>query len=393
MTDYAFVALGFDPAPGDPDVLLRAGAGCLALGADLDDDAARARGLRDDFTWSGRAADAFRDRLADVPQDLRRAGQAQTEAGTALTAYGLALRGHQCAARRLEDQAREHQAVADGTAGADPTGAAATRALGAQHALGAVRAQALDLREAVLRDAGRCSRALHDATRHAPAPPGWLAASLGWVEHMAGECNAAVGDFVRRHAAVIEALADVCAKVSSALAVTAMLLGPVPVLGEAVGAVALAGSVGLGLVSLAGHTALACYAGGSWTAVALDAVALATAGGGRAATAVGGRIAAARGLEVEAGERLVPALRTLAHPGQALARGASATMTFPTLVTRTVSYQFDLAGGALGVVDLAATGGVAREVREAGERGHEPALVGTPRTTGPSPRRVRAEAR
>lgn len=388
MTAYAFVALGFDPAPGDPEVLLRAGAGCSRLGTDLDDDAARARGLRDGFTWSGRAADAFRDRLSDVPQDLRRAGEAQTEAGAALTAYALALRGHQCAARLLEDQAREHQAVADG---GSPAGGTDGRAQAAQHALGAMRAQALDLREAVLRDAGRCSRALHDATRHAPKPPGWLAASLGWVEHVAGECNAAVGDFVRSHAAAIEALADVCAKVSSALAVTAMLLGPVPVLGEAVGAVALAGSVGLGLVSLAGHTALACWAGGSWTAVALDAVALATAGGGRAATAVGSRIAAARGLEVEAGESLVPALRTLAHPGQALARGATATMTFPTLVTRTVSYQFDLAGGAVGVVDLAATGSVPREVREAGERGQEPALVGTPRPTGPAQRRVRAQ--
>ncbi len=55
-------------------------------------------------------------------------------------------------------------------------------------------------------------------------------------------------------------------------------------------------------------------------------------------------------------------------------------MTFPALVTRTTTYQFDLTGGALGIVDLSQAGELASEVHRAQrEADHRTAELVDPR--------------
>lgn len=375
MTAHRFPALGFDPAPGDPEALEVLGTDCVRLAGELADDADRVRILQRGVLWSGRAAEAFVARLEDLPRDLDRAAEAHREAGRALGTFDFALRSHQAVARDLEASAQEQQrllvAAASQVAAADP--GARTPAQCADDALQDVLRAAHRLRGQVLDDAALAERALRNATRHAPSPPGWFHRATSAVSSAVKRANRAVGDFVRDHAVVIATLAGVASKVSSALAVVAMLAGPIPILGQAVAAVASAGALVAAGVALAGHGALALYAGGSWTPVLLDAAGLLTGGAAKGVEAVGARVAVSRGLEMspEAFDGLRGAASVLRHPGAAWTASAGATMTMPTLVTRTVAYQFDLAGAALGTFDLALTGALPAEAREAQERATE----------------------
>ncbi len=356
MTVHAFPALGFDPAPGSPDALAGLARDCGRLGADLELDATSVRHVADGSVWRGGAADAFRHRLADLPRDLDRAGAAYLQASGALLRFSAALADAQVVARDLERRAADLE----------------RKHLDDETLIDQVTFEADRLREHVKDAARDCGRLLHDATRHAPHPPGWFHRLVDAGAQLVRSVNQAVGDFVREHAEGIALFADVLSKVSSALALVAMLAGPIPVLGQAVASLAGTGALLAAGGALLAHTALAAYAGGSWTAVVMDGVAVATGLGPRGVEAVAGRLATARGIELgETGMRTTEALSVLRHPAAGVARMSSATMTFPQLVTRTVSYQFDLAAGALGVVDLAGTPELGAEVREAGERGRQ----------------------
>ena len=345
-------ALGFDPAPGDLLELASLSRACTGLSLELADDARRARAMRDLGVWTGQAAEAFRHCVGTLPQELDRASEAFDEAALALAKFGSALEGQQRLARDLVRQLEAPK-------------------LDAMARDDLVR-QAQSLRHAVAAQASRTNRVLEHATRHAPRPPSWFAQELSKLSRDAQRVNDQVGAFVRDHAAALAALSAVCSEASSALAVTAMLLGPIPVLGEAVGGLALTGSLVAGGVALLGHTALATYAGGSWGTVAFDAVALATVVAPSGVEAVAGRVATRAGWDL--GEQTTlgaaEALSTVRHPLRAIASGADAaargsTMTFPALVTRTITYQFDLTGGALGIVDLSHAGDIAAEVDRA----------------------------
>jgi hypothetical protein len=363
VTTHVFTALGFDPAPGSTDALERLARHCSGFGRELADDAGRVRAVRDGGLWTGSAADAFRHQLDEVPRDLDRAGDAYHLAGAALARFSAALAEHQVAARSLEQQAQAVTRLLDAAPADHP-------AASHERDLDALRAEAARLRNRVLADARGCRAALQDATRHAPRPPGRFHRLCSEAGRLAHDLDRAVGDFVRDHAAQIAAIAGIAAKTSSALAVVAMLVGPVPVLGEAVGGLAATGALMAGGVALAGHAALAVWAGGSWTPVLLDAAALVTGAAPRGVERVAGRVAASRGLDLggEGAPTMRAALAAVRHPSRSLEAGAQATLTFPRLVTRTVSYQFDLAAGGLGVYDLAQAGRLPAEVGEARER-------------------------
>ena len=349
MTLHSFPALGFDPSPGNPPELTSVAEDCSRFAAELLDDAGRARALRDGFVWSGPAADAFRDRLKDVPRDLDRAGVAYHEAGSALAEFSALLAGHQDQARQFEALAAEQARLAR-----DPAPAVADQAC-AQ--LAVLRHSADRLRETVQSEARRCNGRLHHATAHAPRPPGWFARALGGFGDLVKDVNARIGAFVRANAGHIAALASICSKISSALALVAMVVGPIPILGEAVGTLAVAGALLTGGIALASHALLATYAGGKWGPVVFDAIALGTSlAGAKGVPALAGKLAQARGWEMGASEAisLGKAVTTLRHPGLALAEGATSELTFARLVSKTISFQFDGAGGSLGAYDLAA---------------------------------------
>jgi len=355
MTVHAFPALGFDPAPGSPDALGAVARSCGSLSTALLEDSGRLRDLAGSGAWRGPAAEAFRHRLEDLPRDLDRAADAYGQACTAVSRFSVSLREAQLRAVALEQRA-EAATDADARAG--------------------IARDADRLRDAVRDDAARCGRALELATRHAPHPPSWFHQLVDDAVSLVTAVNDAVGDFVRTHAEVIAGLAAALSKASSLLSVVAMLAGPVPVIGQAVGTLAAGASLLAAGGALVLHTSLAVYAGGSWGAVLTDATAVALGMAPHGVEAAAERIVASRvltgGEELgEVGMPMSKALSIVRHPKAAVGSMASATMSFPALVTRTVSYQFDLAGGAVGTVDLARIGRFPEELREAGQHARE----------------------
>ena len=107
MTTHAFAALGFDPAPGDPDqveALAQASSGAARAIGVATGRLTRARAAP---SWHGDAASAFDVDIARLPADLDRASTAYDRVGAALRSYGSELRDAQAEARSLEDRARQ----------------------------------------------------------------------------------------------------------------------------------------------------------------------------------------------------------------------------------------------------------------------------------------------
>ena len=107
MATFAFPALGFDPAPGDPDrVAALADASTRAAGA-IGLAAQRLTAAQRRPQWQGDAATSFDVEIGRLPADLDSATTAYGRAGRALRQYAEELRLAQAEARRLEEQARQ----------------------------------------------------------------------------------------------------------------------------------------------------------------------------------------------------------------------------------------------------------------------------------------------
>jgi uncharacterized protein YukE len=214
-----FAALGFDPAPGDPESLRELARATGRTAAQLAASAAALRGLAEtDGLWRGSAAEAYRRQLAELPTRLDVAADALHRLDAALHTYGCRLDEARARARALAHEAAEAQAQL-------PDGAAQLR-------LQAARQRAGHLRDEVATDRRAAERALRAAAAEAPRDPGWLDRVVdgvqGWVR-----------DAVVRHARAIEVAAFV-ASVAAGVALAVGLVGP---------AVALAGlSFGASLV-------------------------------------------------------------------------------------------------------------------------------------------------
>src|SRR4051812_26313215 len=87
----AFPALGFDPAPGDPEALRASAAAVDVVGRSLSTAAGSVAGL--DAGWTGDAAAAFRARLGQLPRDLGLAATAHSATARTLLDYADGLAG------------------------------------------------------------------------------------------------------------------------------------------------------------------------------------------------------------------------------------------------------------------------------------------------------------
>ena len=92
MATYTFPALGFDPAPGDPDSIDAVARGCARCAQDLSADADQLQRLTQHVDWQGGGADAFATHPARLHDALGRASDAHGGTGTALASYATALR-------------------------------------------------------------------------------------------------------------------------------------------------------------------------------------------------------------------------------------------------------------------------------------------------------------
>ena len=362
----AFPALGFDPAPGCPDVVAGLGRETSRVAAEL---AALARDLQrlDEVgaDWRGEAASCFRASLGELPRHLSLAEESFAVAARELSGWSAELADLQARARAAEGDAADALArlraarAAQAAAGDDPAPAAAAdrAAREAEAALEHARARGREIRRRGQQAADRVERAVREAARAAPPEPGLFERIGDSLVDGVQALNQAVGDWVRENADAIAAVTDV-------LSTVAFVAGFVPGVGTGT-MLALNGLALLGTASLAAYT----------DRKDLGDVAMAGAG-----LALGGLGAAAeRAAVVARADELgqaVTKLPSMFTPGLVMGQRE--------LVWRSVQLQPTLAGHALGLVDVV---GIARDRGMLPPQGGQPVVtVAAVRSTEPGRR-------
>lgn len=307
-----FVALGFDPVPGDPDALDQFARSVGRTAAELLSSAIAVRRLAEPgVLWQGEAADAYRAQVQLLPARLEEAADALRSGQQALTALTGQLRLSRHRAWSLEEAATAAQRRLP-----DPD---------AERDLLGVREQARALRRVVRCAAAEAERALQAAADAAPDEPGRLQRLAAGLVDGVQRMEQSVDRFVVRHAELITALADAAGVVAT---VAAFVPG---------GQVA---SMVLGAGSLAAHAAVAHYTDGSWTATALAAAGMATGGASRVAGELALQARVASGLPLTAKGGLPSMFR------------ADLVMGVQEMHWRTVKLQFDFAGFAMTIAGI-----------------------------------------
>lgn len=338
-----FPALGFDPAPGDPEELARLSRETARAAREVDalaDELRRLAALDD--AWCGVAADGFTASLGRLPQQLEVAHGSFGTVARRLSDWAGSLGDLQAQARAAERDAadalmRLRAARASVPSGLPPTSGgaealaahlqavqASERAVDdAARALAAARARGEAVQERAREGAARVERAVRDAARVAPPEPGWWQRIGGSVTDAVRRMNREAEQFVREHREAIAAFTDL---VSTAAFVAAFIPGAnVPLL------------LALGVVALLGSSALAAYTDERDAGDVVLAAASLGLGGAAAAAGRAARLARA----AETGTA-VPRLPSMFSNGL--------SMGTRELGWRTIQLQPTLAGHGLGVV-------------------------------------------
>lgn len=276
--------LGFDPSPGDAAEMAALGRAAQRVVVQLQSVREELQQIRSvGACWQGTAATEFQGLLRRLPVTGQTAEDAFALASSHLLGWSETLTDLQQQARFLEREAEDAFArLQRAKLAADPLQqlcpsmplsggpAPVTSGLGplradnqvseATAALEAVRERARDLRSRAEDRVVQAQTALQRASAAAPPTPGHLERLGDWF----GELNRAAGNTVNEHADGLGDTADAAA-----------LVGPVVsfagVPGKAVG-------VGLGVLSLGAHTALAVYADGSKMDAAIDVLGVGVGG-------------------------------------------------------------------------------------------------------------------
>lgn len=343
-----FPALGFDPAPGDPEELARLSRDTARAAREVDALADELRRLTtlDDW-WCGVAADSLTIALGRLPQQLEVAHESFGTVASRLSDWVATLGDLQAQARAAEQDAAEalarlRAAQASAPTGLPPTSGgpeafmahlqavrASARAVdAAERALAAARARGEAVQERARAGASRVEHAVRDAARAAPPEPGWLERVGESIVDDVRRLNAQAAALVHTYHKQIAAFTDL---VSTAAFVAGFIPG--------VGAPLL---LVLGGVALAGNGVLAAYTDERDLAdVGLAATSFGLAG---AAAAAGRAAKAARAVETGAPVEKLPSMFT---------KGLS--MGDRELVWRTMQLQPTLAGHAVGLVSTVGT--------------------------------------
>lgn len=290
--EWAVIGESGDPIPGDPEEIARLGRDLRKTAESIRKQADEIKALSSVEAWKSKAAEEFREQAEEAEGKLRKAYKRYDAAADALgekvleggcfTEYASELHRAQKMAdkalRDAQDADREHKAsggaidrLPEDTADDDPERKklekrqeAATSAM--ERARKALEA-AKDVRDAA---AKRARDSISYAIENDGLKDGTWDKFKDWVNDNSGWMEAAL---------------EVSGWVSTICGTLALMVGWIPIVGQALagilGTIALAAT----LVSLLGHTLLALAGKGSWFDVALDVVGLATLGIGRAALA------------------------------------------------------------------------------------------------------------
>lgn len=298
MATYSFPALGFDPAPGDPDAVESLARDCARAARELEDGAAQLDAVGDPGIWEGEAADGFRARTKQVRSDLGASGGACGAAGSALLRFADVLREAQLQARRAEDEAADAKARvqhfsaeierlsgAVWTAAVDPGAAAMADELEAsrrhqgwaEEEYQAALARARRVQEWLEEAGDLAARAIRgiEAPYHPPRR-GLFQQAAGWVGDRVEDVASAADRFVDEHADVLRGISGALKAVSAA----AGLLSFVPVLTPIMAPIA----TGTAVAALGLDTTLVATGHGDWKQVGVDGALMALPVAGKLAS-------------------------------------------------------------------------------------------------------------
>ncbi|MCX5005534.1 hypothetical protein OHB05_23395 [Streptomyces sp. NBC_00638] len=281
-----------DPIPGDPEEVARLGRDLRKTAEAIQKQAKEIQALSSVESWKSKAAEEFRDEAEEAGGKLRKAfkrydaaadalGEKVAEGGPSKEYASELHRAQTMADKALRDAQGAHDEhtsssgaidrLPKGTADDDPDRKklekrqeAATSAMErAKEDLDAAK----DVRD---RAAKRARDAIRSAIDHDGLKDGTWDKFKGWVHDNAG--------WITEVLEWAGWVATICGTLS-------LLVGWIPVVGQALAAVL--GSIALlaTVISLAGHILLALAGEGSWFDVALDVVGIATMGIGRGALA------------------------------------------------------------------------------------------------------------
>jgi hypothetical protein len=307
VTGY-YPTLGFDPAPGDVGVVenLHGTVSRVAGRLSAANGAFRQLG-RSDGVWQGQAAQAFAQRVGELPKHLADGENSMSAACRALSTWSAELVDFQRRAAAYERQAADAAAA---VSSARVAASAITRpgANASQTEIDQAKQQAVqakgkldaasdELSHIIAKAHGllvehddmasRVAKSLRDASDVAPAKPGFfqrlgsaLSDAVDFVVSLPGKA----WDWVKDHADLIAQIGDILSDISTVLGVVATVCMFIPPL-EAAAGVLFAVSAGFALGALATHgLAKAAGADVSWGTIALDAVGVLTWGAGKMAT-------------------------------------------------------------------------------------------------------------
>lgn len=299
MATYSFEALGFNPAPGDPDAVMSLARECARAGRDLQDGAAQLAGLGDPGIWEGEAAERFKDRAQRVRADLEVSGGACETVASTLIGYADTLRDAQAQAHRAANDAADARARAQRfatdvqrltaaltTIGPDGDGMAdlfeglqvAQRQRDwAEEDYRTAMQRASAVREWVEEVGATAARTISgiEAPYHRPRR-NLVQRATGWVADTAENAGSALNRFVDAHTDVLREISSGLKAVSAG----AGLLSFVPVLTPIMAPIATA-TAG---TALALDVTLVATGHGNWQQVAVDGALMALPGAGRLAS-------------------------------------------------------------------------------------------------------------
>ncbi|MGH3875105.1 MAG: putative T7SS-secreted protein [Pseudonocardiaceae bacterium] len=274
---------GSDPVPGDPDRVEQLGKHYRRVASAISDAATKLRRIADHQDMQSEAVDAFRNTARDVADDISRAHERYDGVGRALTGYAAQLREAQSESAAALVQAK--QAEKDlGTANRLARGAQARIHASSESAdttadQGAHR-RALAAAETAGDDLAAARRRLSRATDARDAA---ARRAMDLVKDVKDSGDLNDGWWDNWGAKIVKKIVKIADMVALIAGVLALLVGWIPVIGQALAAVLGTIALVASLVSLLGNIALAATGDGEWSAVAWSAIGVLSFGIGRAA--------------------------------------------------------------------------------------------------------------
>lgn len=288
--DWSPLGRDSDPVPGDSAEVERAGKSYQEVADAISLAARRLREIADHADLRSEAVEELRGKCREVADDIERAHTRYRGVGDALVAYAQPLataQSESLRALRDAETAQAELAAAQGRASraegdldraaddADTTSleSALRQANGEVTAATTALARARTLCDGAVEDRDLAAQTAISAIREVEDSGGL---NDGWWDNWGSK--------------VVQAIAQIAGAIAAVAGIAALLVGWIPVIGQALAAVLGTIALVAAAISFLANLTLALTGDGTWSAVLLDAVSLATFGIGRAVIS-GGRAA------------------------------------------------------------------------------------------------------